>query len=314
LPPFRFSVVICAYTEDRLDNIYAAIASVHNQNRPGAEIILVIDNNPTLYKRLLDELTDVTIVENAAGPGLSGARNTGIGHAHGEIVVFLDDDATAEPDWLNSLDRAYANPDIIGVGGLTLPQWQTARPHWFPEEFYWVVGCNYTGMPTSGQRVRNLLGANMSFRREAFSLVDGFRAGVGRTSSGRPLGCEETEFCIRLGQRSPRSILTIEHRAVVRHLVPDIRCRFSYFISRCFAEGISKALVTGTVGSEDGLSAERDYTTRTLPLGVLKGVADLFRGDPGGLGRATAILVGLSVTVSGYMFGRFRSTRVGYVS
>jgi len=66
------------------------------------------------------------------------------------------------------------------------------------------------------------------------------------------------------------------------------------------------AQVTENVGSADGLSAERGYTTRTLPLGVAKGLGDLIRGDVGGLGRAAAIVAGLSVTVAGYAVGRTR--------
>jgi glucosyl-dolichyl phosphate glucuronosyltransferase len=302
----RFSVVICAYTEDRLEHIAAAVESVRGQGHPSFEIILVVDNNPALYKRLTASLHDVVLTENAEEPGLSGARNTGVAQARGEIIAFLDDDATADPDWLRYLDEAYASPEVIGVGGLTVPRWQTARPRWFPAEFDWVVGCNYAGMPASGQPVRNLLGANMSFRRQAFELVEGFRTGIGRTASGRPLGCEETEFCIRLSQVSPGSRLTFEHHAVARHFVPEARGRFSYFVSRCYAEGMSKAQVTDTVGSTDGLSSERSYTTRTLPMGVLKGLGNSLRGDVGGLGRAAAIVAGLSITVAGYAAGRSR--------
>lgn len=305
----RFSVVICAYTEDRLQHIYAAIDSVRAQRPPAAEVILVIDNNPALYKRLIAELPDVKVVENAEDPGLSGARNTGARLSAGDVIAFLDDDAAADPGWLAALERAYVNPDVIGVGGLTLPRWQTARPAWLPAEFYWVVGCNYTGMPGSGQRIRNLFGANMSFRREAFDLAGGFTSGIGRTATGRPLGCEETEFCIRIGQRSPQSQLLMEHGATVHHFVSDSRCRFGYFMSRCYAEGISKARVTGTVGSGDGLSSERGYATRVLPMGVAKGIADSLHGDLGGLGRAGAIVVGLSVTVAGYIAGRTGAAR-----
>lgn len=307
LPHPRFSVVICAYTADRLKHIQEAIASVRQQSHPSVEIILVVDNNPVLYKRLADTLTGVLLAENAQDPGLSGARNTGVALSRGEVIAFLDDDAVAHPDWLKFLDQAYGEPNVIGVGGLTLPRWQTARPRWFPEEFYWVIGCNYAGMPASGQRIRNLLGANMSFRRQAFELVEGFRTGIGRTAQGRPLGCEETEFCIRLGQASPQSALMIEHHAIAWHFVPDSRCGFTYFVSRCFAEGMSKAQVTWTVGSGDGLSAEREYTTRALPVGVLKGLASLFRGDAGGLGRAAAIVAGLAVTTAGYLAGLSRS-------
>jgi glycosyltransferase involved in cell wall biosynthesis len=305
----HFSVVICAYTEDRMKHIHAAIDSVRAQHQPAAEVILVIDSNPALYKRLIAELPDVTVVENGEAPGLSGARNTGARQARGDVIAFLDDDATADPQWLAALAGAYASPDVMGVGGLTVPRWQTARPAWFPAEFYWVVGCNYEGMPGSGQRIRNLFGANMSFRRTAFELVDGFRADIGRTATGRPLGCEETEFCIRLGQRSPQSWLLMEHGAVVRHFVPDSRRSFRYFVSRCFAEGMSKAQVAAAVGSGDGLSAERGYATRVLPRGVGKGIARSLRGDLGGLGRAGSIVVGLSVTVAGYAAARAQALR-----
>ena len=205
------------------------------------------------------------------------------------------------------MDDSYTNPAITGVGGLTLPNWQTARPWWMPEEFDWVVGCNYLGMPPSGTPVRNLLGGNMSFRREVFDIVDGFQAGIGRSGNKRPLGCEETEFCIRLRQCSPETILVMDHRARILHFVSDKRCRFSYFLSRCYAEGISKAQVTANVGGGDGLSAERSYVARTLPLGVLRGIADLFRGRPAGLGRAGAIIAGLGMTIAGYVLSKLNA-------
>jgi glycosyltransferase involved in cell wall biosynthesis len=300
-----FSVVICAYTEDRWDQIRAAVGSVRAQTLPSAQIILVIDHNPALYKRALTALSGVTVVENQEAQGLSGARNTGAAQAQCDIVAFLDDDAAAHEDWLKFLADSYENPEIVGVGGLTLPRWQTARPAWLPEEFYWVIGCNYTGMAPSGAPVRNLIGANMSFRREAFNRVEGgFVTGIGRTSTGRPLGCEETEFCIRLAQQAPGTLFVIDHRAMIWHFVSDSRCTLSYFLSRCFAEGISKAQVAASVGSGDGLSAERTYTTRTLPLGVLRGIRDLLRGDAAGAGRAAAIIAGLGMTSFGYLRGQ----------
>lgn len=298
------SVIICVYTEDRWDQIIAAVDSVRIQTVPATETIIVVDHNAALYKRLVAVMPDVAVVENSEEKGLSGGRNTGSALARGEIIVFLDDDAFADKDWLKYLAQDYGNPAVTGVGGLTLPHWQTARPAWMPEEFLWVVGSNYRGMPPSGAPVRNLLGGNMSFRREVFDLVGGFQTGIGRTAIALPLGCEETLFCIALGQRSPGALLVMDHRAKIWHYVSDGRCRFSYFIMRCWAEGISKAQVTAYVGSGDGLSTERSYVTRALPLGVARGVADLFRGDPAGLGRAGSIIIGLAVTAAGYLRAR----------
>lgn len=303
------SVVICAYTEDRWDQVCAAIESVRAQSLPSHEIVVVVDYNPALYGRLAAAMDDIVLVENREGKGLSGARNTGSAIARGEIIAYLDDDAVAHPDWLKFFNEAYENPAVMGVGGLTVPNWQTARPAWMPAEFYWVVGSSYAGLPESGAPVRNLLGANMSFRREVFDLVDGFQTGIGRTSDKRPLGCEETEFCIRLGQRSPGALLIMDNRAVVSHFVPDARCTFGYFIRRCYAEGISKAMVTANVGSGDGLSSERSYVTRTLPLGVANGLADLVRGRLGGLGRAGAIIAGLGATTFGFLSAKLTKSR-----
>lgn len=295
------SVVICVYTEDRWDQIRDSVDSVRMQTLPATETIAVVDHNPALYKRLVTALPDVMVVENRGAQGLSGGRNTGAAVAQGEIIAFLDDDATAHPDWLKYLAGAYASPRVAGAGGMMLPVWQTAQPWWMPNEFYWVVGCSYRGAVPSGTPVRNLLGGNMSFRREMFGLVGGFATGIGRTADRRPFGGEETEFCIRLRQHSPSLLLVLEHRAKAWHFVSDNRCRFSYFTSRCYAEGISKAKITANVGTRDGLSTERAFTARTLPLGVAKGIADLFRGDPGGLGRAGAIIFGLGACATGYL-------------
>lgn len=302
----NYSVVICVYTEDRWEQICAAVQSLREQSLPCAEIIVVVDYNHGLYQRLVAAMPDVTVVHNTHAKGLSGARNTGSDVARSEIIAFLDDDAAADRDWLKFIDAEYDNPAVTGVGGLTLPAWQTKRPWWMPEEFYWVVGCNYLGMPPSGAPVRNLLGGNMSFRREVFAIIDGFHTGIGRSASKRPLGGEETEFCIRLARHSPETVLVMDHQARVFHFVSDKRCRFSYLLSRCYAEGISKALVTANVGAGDGLASERRYVTRTLPLGVLRGVADLFRGRPDGLGRAGAIIAGLGMTTAGYVAGKLK--------
>ena len=74
------------------------------------------------------------------------------------------------------------------------------------------------------------------------------------------------------------------------------------FRSRCYAEGLSKAQVTASVGAADGLATERRYTTRVLP-GVARGVAEAVQGDQAGLGRAGAIVAGVTATAAGYAAG-----------
>jgi glucosyl-dolichyl phosphate glucuronosyltransferase len=304
--PGLISVVICAHTQERWSRTCAAVQSVQVQSFQDREIIVVVDHHPALQAALAAALPDATVVHNREQRGLSGARNTGVSIAKGDVVAFLDDDAVADPDWLKFLADSYADPAVIGVGGHILPRWQQTRPSWFPAEFDWVVGCTYRGMPKSRGQVRNLLGAGASFRQEAFSLAGRFRSGIGRGAGKLPLGCEETEFCIRLSQQSPGSVFLFEDRAVVWHLVPASRCGFSYFRTRCYAEGLSKALVTASVGVGDGLASERHYTMKTLPGGIARALGDLLRGDWSGLGRASAIIVGLAAAVAGYLVGTVR--------
>jgi hypothetical protein len=98
-------------------------------------------------------------------------------------------------------------------------------------------------------------------------------------------------------------VFLFESRAVIRHRVPEARCRFDYFRSRCYAEGLSKALVTRSVGTAAGLSAERSYTTVTLRRGVSRGLLRGIRGDAAALARAAAIIVGLLCASTGYAVG-----------
>jgi hypothetical protein len=165
-------------------------------------------------------------------------------------------------------------------------------------------------MPEAPTPVRNLIGANMSFRREVFGSVGGFTDGLGRVGS-RPLGCEETELGIRLRQWRPGARLVYEPAAVVHHRVTADRMAWRYFCSRCFAEGISKAMVSRLVGARDALETERRYVRSVLPRAILRG---LRRHDrPGGIATAGAILAGLSLAAVGYLRGRLalRSSRQG---
>jgi GT2 family glycosyltransferase len=300
------SVVICAHTEKRWDDTLAAVSSVRAQSHAAKELIVVVDHNRPLYERLKSALPDATVVENREHQGLSGGKNTGIAMASGQVVAFLDDDAVADANWLKFMVDSYGEPDVVGVGGLTLPNWDTQRPSWFPEEFDWVVGCTYVGMPTQRAPVRNLLGGNASFRREVFEKVGGFKSGIGRAQGKRPLGCEETEFCIRLNQQMPGAVLLFDDRATIWHRVGAERSRFGYYRTRCYAEGLSKAMVTRSVGANDGLSSERHYTASTLPRGVARGLAETLRGDGTGLGRAGAIVAGLATVTAGYGVGVLR--------
>jgi glycosyltransferase involved in cell wall biosynthesis len=325
----EISVIICAYTEKRWHELIAAIESVHHQTLPASEIIVVIDQNPDLFQRMREIDVGAIVIENRGAKGLSGARNSGWAMARGEIIAFLDDDAIAEPNWLENLAACYTDPAVVGVGGKIAPLWETRRPSWFPEEFDWVVGCTYRGMPTSNARVRNVIGANMSIRRSALLAAGGFHEALGwdRDANAsqeknqwfsRAVGDEETELCIRVSWQLPGSVWLYTPLASVRHRVPLERSRWLYFLGRCYREGLGKARLVKLHDASTGLSSEKAYTFKTLPRGVARGLADSFlRHDMTGALRAVAIMAGLAMTAAGYFmertFGRQADRTNGHV-
>jgi glycosyltransferase involved in cell wall biosynthesis len=301
---YDISVIISAYTEERWDELIAAIQSVREQTLPPREIILVVDHNPALLERARKQLEDVIVVENSEAQGLRGARNSGIAASRGEIIAFLDDDAVAIADWLKLLCEGYNDPHVLGTGGAVTPAWVNAKPTWLPEEFYWVVGCSYKGMPGTAAHIRNPIGANMSFRRRLFETVGDFHSEIELPGKRHAGGCEETELCIRAQQEWPQDFFLYQPEANVFHHVPASRTHWRYLCSRCYIEGLAKATVSHYVGSKDALSSERGYTLRTLPQGIIRDLLDvLLLRDVSGATRAGAIVVGLACTTAGYMVG-----------
>ncbi|WP_328455068.1 glycosyltransferase [Streptomyces sp. NBC_00386] len=298
------SVVICAYTLDRWEDLRAAIGSVLVQDPPADEVVLVVDHNQTLLERAERELSGVHVVPNQRRRGLSGGRNTGVSVSRTDVVAFLDDDATAEPGWTGRLLAPYGDPRVVGVGGFVRPWWATARPVWFPPEFDWVVGCSYRGQPLQAAPVRNFIGANMSFRRSELLAVGGFLDALGRVGSRPAASCDETDLCLRLAARAPEAVLLYEPAAEIRHRVPESRTSWSYFRNRCYIEGLSKALVARRCGRGPALANERVYVRSTISRALARNVTRIRR--PGALRTIGALSGGVCATVTGYLVGSIR--------
>jgi glycosyltransferase involved in cell wall biosynthesis len=312
-PQLDASVVICAYTMDRWDDLTAAVEAVQHQTHPSREIIVVVDRTETLLERATAELEGVTVALNHHGPGLSGARNTGYDLSSAAVIVFLDDDAFPEPQWLAELLAAYEDPSVLGAGGEVVPLWREGRPAWFPAEFNWVVGCSYTGMPEQRSEIRNPIGANLSMRREVFGASGGFELALGRLDLGNGKvvtgTADETEFCIRARRENPGGRWLYVPEARVHHVVARSRGTWRYFAERCRLEGGSKAVLTGLTGTEKGLESERRYVRSVLPRAVVRDVTAGLRGDRVAFQRAAAIVVGLVLTAGAYVRGRVAMAR-----
>ncbi len=312
--PATVSVIVCAHAEERWDDIARAITSLAQQSHAPDQVVLVIDHNDDLLERAANTYSGrfgesrqlrIDVVTNTDKQGLAGARDSGVVWCDGDVVAFLDNDASvANPNWIAMMLAAYVDSDVAGVGGGAMPIWSgTEQPEWFPSEFGWVVGCSYLGLPSEPAEVRNLIGCNMSFRREVFETIGGFSVGAERPERS-PVRGRETEYCIRLHQRFPEARLVFDPRLDVVHRVSPDRREFRYFRSRCWAQGVAKALVARNVGSHDGLAAERTYARKVLPMGVARGIGEGLRGQSSGFRRAGAIVLGLMWATAGYARGR----------
>jgi GT2 family glycosyltransferase len=305
----RISVVISSYSEGRWKDLLAAVESVRAQTAAPLETIVVIDHNPALFDRARHHfggVSSIRVLQSAGQEGLSTARNTGVAAAAGDVIAFLDDDAMAERAWLARLGRHYADSAVMAVGGAIKPRWVGGRPKSFPPEFDWVVGCTYRGLPETAQPVRNIIGANMSFRRGVLEAVGGFRADIGRVGA-RPLGCEETELCLRAASTWVDCVILYEPRARVWHTVTPARGSWRYFLRRCYAEGLSKAVVGRLAGVSRGLQSERAYVVRTVPRGIAANVVAAFsERDATHFLRAARMIVGVFATTMGYCVGAAR--------
>ena len=308
------TVIVCAYTLDRLALTVRCLDSVLAQDPKPDQVLAVIDHNEELERSLADRFAgNVEVIANSGPQGLSSARNTGIAAARGDLIMFIDDDAEPAPGWLAGLDAAFREPSVAIAGGRANAVWQVAKPAWFPDEYLWVVGCSYRGQPTSGD-VRNPLGCNMAFRRLVFDTIGGFHPAVGRLGT-LPIGAEETELCLRARREIAGSRVILVEGAEVNHVVGPERSRIGYFVRRCFYEGVSKAVLRD-LAEGDALATERSYVLRTLTSAAGRRLGRAARRDQpvGQIAGIGALGIGVASAVAGYAYGRIRTRARGGVA
>lgn len=310
-------IVIPCYTEERWDLILRVVQSAREQTY-SVGVTLVVDHNYSLEQRLSEQFGEhVTILANKYSQGVSGARNTGAFAADTDLVAFLDDDAVADPRWIENVVSAYeSHPRAAGVGGAVVPLDGLGLAPWFPDEFLWVVGVTPPGR--SMCIVRNVWGSNMLVSRARFTAVGGFRDDFGKV--GHISQPEDTELCIRMTAESGSDVgWVFVPDAVVAHAVHLERTTWSYFVRRCWLEGTGKfSLAAHTGKGRQSLGEESSFVRTILTQTLLRNLAAGLWGRPVGRGRAAefgqaaAVLVGTAVAGAAYLVaGARRPSRVG---
>ena len=175
-PPagLRVTVVICAYTERRWAELSRAIASVRGQSRPVDQLVVVVDHDEALLDRVRAELPATRALANTEEPGLSGARNTGVAAAA----------ATSSPSSTTTPSRSRTGSSACSSATRTRKSGRrrhvrrglarNRRTGSAASSTGWSAAA--TGASPRSAPVRNVIGANMSFRRDVLAARGGFDA------------------------------------------------------------------------------------------------------------------------------------------
>ena len=202
--PYKISAVICSYNRARF--ILAAVESIFNQNFDKSEYeVIVVDNNSKdntvelleKYKQSHPDYNFSYFVEY--NQGVAYTRSRCALEAKGAIVAYLDDDSTAQPQWLQHIVTFYdANPTVYSTGGKITPVFLTDIPDWYSKYFFGLVGnFNLGDKELKLVKERYPCGANMSFRKRVFEEIGYFNHSLGRKGTGL-IATEEKEIYKRI--------------------------------------------------------------------------------------------------------------------
>src|SRR2546430_610902 len=162
----RISVVVCTHNGAR--TLRECLSGLRALEYPNFEVIVVDDGSTDRTEAIARE-SGMRVISTEQR-GLGSARNTGLAAAGGEIVAYIDDDATPDPHWLMYLARSFLTTSHAGVGG----------PNMAPPDDGPIAGCvsKAPGGPVhvliSDREAEHIPGCNMAFRAECLRAVGGF--------------------------------------------------------------------------------------------------------------------------------------------
>jgi GT2 family glycosyltransferase len=93
--------------------------TISPSDRP--EIIVLANGTPAHELTVLERREDLVLIASPTNHGFAGGCNLAVRYAHGERLVFLNDDTVVANGWLDGLHRALdSDPDAAVVGSKVL--------------------------------------------------------------------------------------------------------------------------------------------------------------------------------------------------
>lgn len=252
----ELTAAICTY--QRYEYLGKAIDSLLDQTRDADDYeILILDNTPDCEQRAewAARYQDHPRVRYMTldRPGLANARNVAAEEARGEILAFLDDDAVADREWVDSYINGFreGGPEAQIAGGPVRPIFEVPRPAWLHDElltFFTVI--DWGDKERFLQPSEWVAGANIAYRTAAYRLAGGCNVTLGRIGAGGALlSNEETDLSERIHASGGKTRYLPQ--AGVDHLVPASRLTREWLRRRIIWQAIS-----------DKIAGKPDYGTR----------------------------------------------------
>ncbi len=192
----KLSVIVA--THARPDSLGRLVLCLAPQLRAGERELILADNGTPVRSALPDTAPPLVHLHDPR-PGKCRVQNIASQRAIGDILIFLDDDLTVAPDYLDQVERFFReHPEFAAMKGRILaaedPKLKAGR-NWM-----------YLDLPIAdhGERtveVRGVLGANMAFRREVFDRLGPFDERLGPGAAGHEEETEMSRRMVRAGYR-----------------------------------------------------------------------------------------------------------------
>lgn len=203
--PLKISVVICTY--NRAAYIRDAMESLLRQtlSQDTFEVVVVnnnsTDNTDSVCGTFISSHPEANFISlNESRQGASFARNAGAAIAGSPLLCFMDDDAVADPDYLERIVVFFeTHPDAGGLGGRILPKYIPAEPAWMSHYVSSLVGhFHYSEEVSVFAPNKYPLESNMIIRKTDFEAIGGFNSALPGVVGTLRIGGEGKDFFFRL--------------------------------------------------------------------------------------------------------------------
>lgn len=272
------SIIATSYTEKRTTDLLDLLTSIQKQKYPNIETVIVIEQSEKLFQMVssfvqTSKISNIRITFESQKLGIANARNLGIKTSSGAFISFVDDDAVLFDHWAEEVVKTFlTHPEAIGVVGPAVPLWADPSMCWFPQEFYWIIGCTDRSVEEKLKEVPYAWGVNMSFRREAFDVYmfpDIFSAGAHDEGKVGLIG-DDTELSLNLKKRTGRCILC-NPKSKVWHKVPKFKIGLKYARRYAFWQGYGEVVFKKNYeDASQRFEKENSYLRRTTTGLVLR--------------------------------------------